>query len=74
MIFYALNSPNFENWLLNENILKALEPVKKNSRYVELDPMFCAATDEDYDLNLLVVVVDVINYIVILGCFKTTLY
>jgi hypothetical protein len=34
--------------------LKALEPIQSNSRYVENDPMFCAANDEDFDPNLLV--------------------
>lgn len=54
MIFYATILPNFEHWLVNDTILKALEPIQKNSRYVESDQMFCAATDEDFDLNLLV--------------------
>uniref|UniRef100_A0A914ELU0 Pecanex-like protein n=1 Tax=Acrobeloides nanus TaxID=290746 RepID=A0A914ELU0_9BILA len=53
MIYYALSSPNFSKWIMNETILKALEPIQSNSRYVDNDPMFCAANDEDYDPILL---------------------
>uniref|UniRef100_A0A915DT89 Pecanex-like protein n=1 Tax=Ditylenchus dipsaci TaxID=166011 RepID=A0A915DT89_9BILA len=53
MIFYATNSPNFDKWISNETILNALKPIQKNNRFVDSDQMFCAANDEDYDLNLL---------------------
>jgi len=52
IVYYALSSPNFDKWLLNETILKALEPIISNNRYVDNDQMFCAANDEDYDLNV----------------------
>ena len=51
MIYYAINSTHFETWLSDETILKALEPIRQNLRYVDPDPVFCAANDEDYDLN-----------------------
>ncbi|KAH7727243.1 Pecanex [Aphelenchoides avenae] len=51
--YYALNSPRFDHWIQNEAIAKALEPIKSNGRYTDVDPMFCAANDEDYDLNLM---------------------
>jgi hypothetical protein len=52
MIYYAINSPNFDAWLMDETVLKALEPIRQNARFVDPDPVFCAANDEDYDLNL----------------------
>jgi hypothetical protein len=51
MIYYTINSTHFEIWLTDETILKALEPIRQNLRYVDPDPVFCAANDEDYDLN-----------------------
>ncbi|KAI1727558.1 pecanex-like protein 1 [Ditylenchus destructor] len=52
MIYYAFRNPNFDKWINNETILSTLRPILKNSRFVESDQMFCAANDEDYDLNL----------------------
>ncbi|KAI1719944.1 pecanex-like protein 1 [Ditylenchus destructor] len=52
MIYYAVRNPNFDKWINNETILNTLRPILKNSRFVESDQMFCAANDEDYDLNL----------------------
>ncbi|EJW80434.1 hypothetical protein WUBG_08657, partial [Wuchereria bancrofti] len=53
IIFYALNSPKFSQWIRLPNILCALNPIETNSRYVDLDPMFSAANDEDFDINLM---------------------
>ncbi|KAL3994668.1 Pecanex protein (C-terminus) family protein [Acanthocheilonema viteae] len=53
IIFYALNSPKFAQWIRLPNILLALRPIETNSRYVDLDPMFSAANDEDFDINLM---------------------
>ncbi|KAE9550487.1 hypothetical protein FO519_006306 [Halicephalobus sp. NKZ332] len=53
IVYYALASRNFDKWLGNETILKALEPIISNHRYVDNDQMFCAANDEDYDLNVM---------------------
>ncbi|VDM21560.1 unnamed protein product [Wuchereria bancrofti] len=39
IIFYALNSPKFSQWIRLPNILCALNPIETNSRYVDLDPM-----------------------------------
>lgn len=54
LIYYAINASNFLKWIQNDDILKALEQIIKNYRYVDSDQMFCAANDEDYDLNLMV--------------------
>lgn len=35
--------------------LCALRPIETNSRYVDLDPMFSAANDEDFDINLMAI-------------------
>ncbi|MCP9261829.1 Pecanex-like protein 3 [Dirofilaria immitis] len=53
IIFYALNSPKFMQWIRLPNILCALRPIETNNRYVDLDPMFSAANDEDFDINLM---------------------
>ncbi|KAK6104128.1 Pecanex protein (C-terminus) family protein [Brugia pahangi] len=53
IIFYALNSPKFSQWIRLPNILCALSPIETNIRYVDLDPMFSAANDEDFDINLM---------------------
>ncbi|CAG9536856.1 unnamed protein product [Cercopithifilaria johnstoni] len=53
IIFYALNSPKFTQWIRLPNILCALQPIETNNRYVDLDPMFSAANDEDFDINLM---------------------
>lgn len=29
-----------------------MEPILKNTRFVDSDQMFCAANDEDFDINL----------------------
>lgn len=55
LIYYAINALNFIKWIQNQDILKGLEPILKNIRYVDSDQMFCAANDEDYDLNLMVI-------------------
>lgn len=52
MIFYAIASPQLSVWLTDETVRKALEPIRQNVRFVDPDPVFCAANDEDYDLNL----------------------
>lgn len=52
IIFYAIESPHFGVWLSDETILKALEGMRHNGRFVDTDPVFCAANDEDYDLNI----------------------
>jgi hypothetical protein len=54
IIYYALKSNSLEQWLSNEIILQALEPMRKNPRYTDGDPIFCAANDEDYDHRLAV--------------------
>lgn len=54
LIYYSINSKDFIKWLQNQGILKGLEPILKNIRYVDCDQMFCASNDEDYDLNLMV--------------------
>ncbi|KAI6242853.1 Pecanex-like protein [Aphelenchoides fujianensis] len=51
IIYYALKSPSLESWLTNESILLALDPIRKNARYLDSDPIFCAANDEDYDIR-----------------------
>ncbi|EJD75556.1 hypothetical protein LOAG_17322 [Loa loa] len=53
IIFYAFNSPKFAQWIRLSNILTALRPIETNNRYVDLDPMFSAANDEDFDINLM---------------------
>jgi hypothetical protein len=52
MIYFAVNSAHFDAWLTDETVLRALEPIRQSARFVDPDPMFCAANDEDYDLNL----------------------
>lgn len=49
IIYYALKSGSLEEWLENEIILQALEPIRKNPKYTDADQLFCAANDEDYD-------------------------
>uniref|UniRef100_A0AC34RHP6 Pecanex-like protein n=1 Tax=Panagrolaimus sp. JU765 TaxID=591449 RepID=A0AC34RHP6_9BILA len=53
IIYYAITNDNLDKWLKNETILKAMEPIIANHRYVDNDQMFCAANDEDYDLNVM---------------------
>ncbi|KAI6196811.1 Pecanex-like protein [Aphelenchoides besseyi] len=50
---YALKSSALESWLTNEVILQALDPIRRNPRYIESDQIFCAANDEDYDVRLM---------------------
>uniref|UniRef100_A0A183C989 Pecanex-like protein n=1 Tax=Globodera pallida TaxID=36090 RepID=A0A183C989_GLOPA len=52
VIFYAIDSPQLSAWLADETILTALDGIRKNSRFVDLDPVFCAANDEDFDINM----------------------
>uniref|UniRef100_A0A7E4UZK7 Pecanex-like protein n=1 Tax=Panagrellus redivivus TaxID=6233 RepID=A0A7E4UZK7_PANRE len=53
IVFYMITAPNFDKWLNDETIQKVLEPILANPRYVEIDQMFSAANDEDYDINVL---------------------
>ncbi|VDN04328.1 unnamed protein product [Thelazia callipaeda] len=53
IIFYALNSSKFVQWIQLPSILATLQSIETNSRYVDLDPMFNAANDEDFDTNLM---------------------
>jgi hypothetical protein len=65
MIYYAVNSPDFEKWISNDAVLEIIDSsssrqngYQKSAGYgrttgvVEMDPVFCAANDEDFDLNL----------------------
>uniref|UniRef100_A0A914HZD5 Pecanex-like protein n=1 Tax=Globodera rostochiensis TaxID=31243 RepID=A0A914HZD5_GLORO len=52
VIFYAIDSPQLSAWLADETILTALDGIHKNSRFVDHDPVFCAANDEDFDINM----------------------
>ena len=33
-------SPKLEEWLCMEGVVSALEPITKNAKYVDVDPMF----------------------------------
>ena len=50
IIYYTARSPKLMEWLENENILAAIrQTVDKN--FVDLDPIFNANIDEDYDFR-----------------------
>uniref|UniRef100_A0A9J2PCS3 Pecanex-like protein n=1 Tax=Ascaris lumbricoides TaxID=6252 RepID=A0A9J2PCS3_ASCLU len=53
IIYYALSSSKLSQWLRTPTIVTALHPIESSSRYVDLDPMFGAANDEDFDINLM---------------------
>lgn len=53
IIYYALSSSKFLQWIRTPSIISALRPIELSSRYVDLDPMFGAANDEDFDINLM---------------------
>ncbi|OZC11324.1 hypothetical protein X798_01740 [Onchocerca flexuosa] len=53
IIFYVLNSSKFVQWIRLPSILYAIRPIEINNRYVDLDPMFSAANDEDFEINLM---------------------
>ncbi|KAL3119026.1 hypothetical protein niasHT_003809 [Heterodera trifolii] len=52
MIFYAIDSPQLSVWLADDTVLTALDKIHRNPRFVDFDPVFCAANDEDFDINL----------------------
>ncbi|XP_074039325.1 pecanex isoform X2 [Leptinotarsa decemlineata] len=50
IIFYVIRSPKLEEWLCNQTILKALQPME-HSDFVDLDPVFNYNIDEDFDMQ-----------------------
>uniref|UniRef100_A0AC34FBU5 Pecanex-like protein n=1 Tax=Panagrolaimus sp. ES5 TaxID=591445 RepID=A0AC34FBU5_9BILA len=53
IIYYSLASPSFDKWIINDSVLKALEPIIQQKGYVDSDQMFCAANDEDFDIGVM---------------------
>ncbi len=51
MIYYGIRSPKFQEWLVNDMVLGALDPIAKSSKYIDVDPVFNYQIDEDYDLR-----------------------
>ncbi|WKX95579.1 hypothetical protein Q1695_012216 [Nippostrongylus brasiliensis] len=51
IIHYALASSKLQTWLTNETIRNTLDPIVANSRYADVDHMFCSTNDEDFDMN-----------------------
>lgn len=48
-IYYLIQSPTLKSWLFNEVITEQLDTYKKD--YVDVDPIFSAQHDADYDSN-----------------------
>ncbi|XP_049826053.1 pecanex-like protein 1 isoform X3 [Aethina tumida] len=50
IIFYTVRSPKLEEWLNNQVIFRALQPIEQRT-FVDLDPIFNAKIDEDFDVQ-----------------------
>ncbi|KJH46755.1 pecanex protein [Dictyocaulus viviparus] len=51
IVYYTLSSSKLRNWISNETIRSTLEHVVANTRYVDVDHLFCSTNDEDFDMN-----------------------
>lgn len=51
IIYFCITSNNLEKWIEQQEIKTALESMK-DPNYVDLDPIFNASIDEDYDFRL----------------------
>uniref|UniRef100_A0AC35F273 Pecanex-like protein n=1 Tax=Panagrolaimus sp. PS1159 TaxID=55785 RepID=A0AC35F273_9BILA len=49
IIYYSLTSSSFDKWIINDSVLKALEPIIQQKDYFSKDDTFSAANDEDFD-------------------------
>lgn len=51
IIYYVIRCPKLEQWISNQGILDALQPLADNG-YVDCDVTFNPKIDEDYDPRL----------------------
>ncbi|XP_074596027.1 pecanex [Brevipalpus obovatus] len=51
IIYYTTNSPKLETWLKNEDIRETIDSLTRDKDFVDLDPIFMLAFDEDYDIR-----------------------
>lgn len=49
IIYYAFTSNKFRQWIRDETVVSAIKTVIENPRHTDVDSIFCATNDEDYD-------------------------
>lgn len=49
IIYYALTSSKFRQWLREEAVATAVHTVVISPKYTDVDSIFCSTNDEDYD-------------------------
>ncbi|CAD6194804.1 unnamed protein product [Caenorhabditis auriculariae] len=49
IIYYTLKSSRLAQWIENESVSAAMDPVRESARFTDLDSIFCSTNDEDFD-------------------------